>query len=546
MIIMQTREHLYTDVVIIGAGPAGLSAAIRLKQLAQQHQKDLSVIVLEKGAEIGAHILSGAVLEPRALDELLPTWREENLSWKTPANKDEFLFLTTKHSFHLPTPSPMKNSGNFIVRLGFMCQWLAQKAEQLGVEIFPGFAAIDILQDESGRAMGVITGDMGLDKNNQPTEKFTPGIEIHAKQIILAEGCRGSLTKKLEQIFALRSASQIQTYGLGIKELWEIDPQKSQPGKVIHTVGWPLDHKTYGGSFIYHLNNNLVALGLVVGLDYENPYLNPFEEFQRFKTHPKVAALLKEGKRISYGARALNEGGWQAIPQLTFPGGVLIGCAAGFMNVPKIKGTHTAMKSAMLAAEAIFDNFIGDDTPQVTDYETRLKKSWIAKELYQVRNIRPAFHHGLLPGLTYSALDTYLLRGKAPWTFTHHLDHCSLKKASTYQPIAYPKPDNVLTFDKLTSLQFSGVYHEDSEPVHLILHNKKIPIQVNLKKYAAPETRYCPANVYEIVQDTQGKPHLQINAQNCIHCKTCDIKDPLQNITWLPPQGGEGPNYSGM
>jgi len=543
---MQTREHLYTDVVIIGAGPAGLSAAIRLKQLAQQHQKDLSVIVLEKGAEIGAHILSGAVLEPRALDELLPTWREENLSWKTPANKDEFLFLTTKHSFHLPTPSPMKNSGNFIVRLGFMCQWLAQKAEQLGVEIFPGFAAIDILQDESGRAMGVITGDMGLDKNNQPTEKFTPGIEIHAKQIILAEGCRGSLTKKLEQIFALRSASQIQTYGLGIKELWEIDPQKSQPGKVIHTVGWPLDHKTYGGSFIYHLNNNLVALGLVVGLDYENPYLNPFEEFQRFKTHPKVAALLKEGKRISYGARALNEGGWQAIPQLTFPGGVLIGCAAGFMNVPKIKGTHTAMKSAMLAAEAIFDNFIGDDTPQVTDYETRLKKSWIAKELYQVRNIRPAFHHGLLPGLTYSALDTYLLRGKAPWTFTHHLDHCSLKKASTYQPIAYPKPDNVLTFDKLTSLQFSGVYHEDSEPVHLILHNKKIPIQVNLKKYAAPETRYCPANVYEIVQDTQGKPHLQINAQNCIHCKTCDIKDPLQNITWLPPQGGEGPNYSGM
>jgi electron-transferring-flavoprotein dehydrogenase len=543
---MTSHERLDTDIVIIGAGPAGLSAAIRLKQLAKQHQKELSVIVLEKGAEIGAHILSGAVLEPRALDELLPNWRDEQVNWKTPASEDAFVFLTAKHALTLPTPRQMNNQGNFIVRLGFMCKWLAEKAEQLGVEIFPGFAAVDIIEDEAGRAIGVITGDMGIDKHNQPTSQFTPGIAIHAQQIILAEGCRGSLTKKLEPLFSLRDKNNPQSYGIGIKELWEINPQHSQPGKVLHTVGWPLDQKTYGGSFVYHLDNNLVSLGMVVGLDYENPYLNPYEEMQRFKTHPYIAKILKDGKRIQYGARALNEGGWQAIPKLTFPGGVLIGCAAGFMNVPKIKGTHTAMKSAMLAAEAIFDNIIGENAPEVVEYENRLKQSWVAQELYQVRNIRPAFHYGLLPGLTYAAIDTYLLNGKAPWTFKFTPDYSCLKPAARCKAIEYPKADNVLTFDKLTNLHYSNVYHSDNEPVHLILKNPGDAININLKIYDAPETRYCPANVYEIVKDDQGNPRLQINAQNCIHCKTCDIKDPTQNITWVPPQGGEGPNYSGM
>lgn len=543
---MSSHEHLNTDVVIIGAGPAGLSAAIRLKQLAIAHKKEISVIVLEKGADVGAHILGGAILEPRALDELLPNWQEENINWGTPAQKDSFLFLTSQHAIPLPTPQFMHNQGNFIVRLGFFCQWLAQKAEALGVEIFPGFAAVDIIQSESGQVEGVITGDMGLDKNNQPTAHFTPGIAIHAKQIILAEGCRGSLTKKIEPLFNLRDKTQQQTYGIGIKELWEIDPSKSIPGKVIHTVGWPLDHQTYGGSFIYHLDNNLVALGLVVGLDYQNPYLDPYQEFQRFKTHPNIATLLMGGKRISYGARALNEGGWQSIPHLSFPGGVVIGCAAGFMNVPKIKGAHTAMKSAMLAAEAIFANFVGENTPEVVDYEKNLRNSWIAKELYAVRNIRPGFHHGLLPGLAYAALDAYLFRGKTPWTFKNNIDYTMLKTAKECKPIYYAKPDNVLTFDKLTNLAFSGVHHEEGEPVHLLLANKSIPITVNLKEYASPESRYCPAQVYEIVTNEKGEPHLQINAQNCIHCKTCDIKDPLQNITWVPPQGGEGPHYSGM
>lgn len=543
---MSSRERLDTDVVIIGAGPAGLSAAIRLKQLAAEHKKEISVIVLEKGAEVGAQILGGAILEPRALDELLPTWREEKSNWATPAKEDAFLFLTSQYAIRLPTPKQMNNHGNYIVRLGFFCHWLAQKAESLGVEIFPGFAAVDILKSDSGCVKGVITGDMGLDKNNQPTAQFTPGIEIHAKQIILAEGCRGSLTKKIEPLFNLRDETQQQTYGMGIKELWEVDPAKSIPGKVVHTVGWPLDYHTYSGSFIYHLDNNLVALGLVVGLDYQNPYLDPYEEFQRLKTHPTIAALLLNGKRIGYGARALNEGGWQSIPRLSFPGGVIVGCAAGFMNVPKIKGAHTAMKSGMVAAEAIFANFIGENEPEVVDYEKHLRNSWVAEELYAVRNIRPGFHHGLLPGLAYAALDTYLFRGKAPWTFKHNIDHTMLKNAKDCAPINYAKPDNVLTFDRLTNLAFSGVYHEEGEPVHLHLANKNIPITVNLKEYASPESRYCPAGVYEIITTEKGVPTLHINAQNCIHCKTCDIKDPTQNITWVPPQGGEGPHYSGM
>jgi len=542
-----SREAMEFDVVIVGAGPSGLSAAIRMKQLATAAGREVSVCVLEKGSEVGAHILSGAVVEPRALNELLPDWRERGAPLNTPAEDDRFLFLTRKRAFRLPTPPQMRNEGNYIVSLGNLCRWLAQQAEAMGVEIYAGFAAAEVLYDEAGRVVGVATGDMGIGKDGAHTENFTPGVELRAKQTLFAEGCRGSLTKTLFERFNLRAGVDPQTFGIGLKELWEIEPAKHRPGTVIHTVGWPLDSRTYGGSFLYHLENNQVAVGFVIGLDYENPYLSPFDEFQRFKTHAAIRPFFEGGRRIAYGARALNEGGFQSIPQLTFPGGALIGCTAGFLNVPKIKGTHGAMKSAMCAAEAVFETLSeGDGRGSPARYPERLKSSWIWNELYRVRNIRPAFRWGLYAGIAYAGFDTYILRGRAPWTLRQHADNTSLKPARECRRIEYPKPDGKVTFDKLSSVFISNTNHEENQPPHLKLKDPAIPITVNLALYDAPEQRYCPAGVYEIVREGGGEPRLQINAQNCVHCKTCDIKDPSQNINWVTPEGGGGPNYPNM
>ena len=536
---MTERDVMEYDVVVVGAGPAGLSAAIRVKQLTPA----LRVCVVEKASEVGGHILSGAVFEPRALNELIPDWKEKGAPLHTPATRDEFRFLLPKSSIRLPTPPQMQNHGNYIISLGNLCRWLAKQAEALGVEIFPGFPAADVLE-EDGRIVGIITGDFGRGKDGKQKPGFQPGVAIRAQYTLFAEGCRGSLLKKLEARFGLRSPGCVQTYGIGIKELWEIDPAKHQPGKVVHSVGWPMDSSTYGGSFLYHLENNQVAVGFVIGLDYTNPHLDPFNEFQRFKTHSSVAPLFAGGRRISYGARALNEGGIQAIPALTFPGGALIGCSAGFLNVAKIKGSHTAMKSGMLAAEAVAKAIAGNEAG-LDAYPAALKASWVWDELYAVRNIRPAFRHGLWAGLLYAAFDTYILRGKAPWTFRHHADHESLKKASDAPVITYPKPDGVLTFDRLSSVFISNTNHEEDQPVHLTLKDAQVPVAHNLALYDAPEQRYCPAGVYEIVKEDAGA-RLQINAQNCVHCKTCDIKDPTQNIVWTTPEGGGGPNYPNM
>jgi electron-transferring-flavoprotein dehydrogenase len=542
-----TREAMEFDVVIVGAGPSGLASAIRLKQLAAAAGAELSVCVLEKGSEVGAHILSGAVLEPRALNELIPDWKEKGAPLNTPAKEDRFLFLTATRAIRLPTPPQMHNEGNYIVSLGNICRWLGQQAEAAGVEIYPGFAAAEVLYDENGRVAGVATGDMGIGKDGQPTANHQPGMELRARYTIFAEGCRGSLTKTLFERFKLREGADPQTFGLGIKELWEVDPAKHHPGRIVHTLGWPLDSATYGGSFLYHLENNQVAVGFVVGLDYENPFLSPFEEFQRFKNHPAIRPTFEGGRRISYGARALNEGGFQSIPKLVFPGGVLIGCTAGFLNVPKIKGSHNAMKSGMLAAEAVFKAATGGEDAALDAYPESIKASWIWDELYRVRNVRPAFHRGLWAGLIYSALDTYLFRGKAPWTFHHKPDNKSLKRAKDAKPIAYPKPDGVVSFDRLSSVFLSNTNHEENQPAHLKLRDPGVAIRVNLAEYDAPEQRYCPAEVYEIVRDAGGQnPRLQINAQNCVHCKTCDIKDPTQNIDWVTPEGGGGPNYPNM
>ena len=535
------------DVVIVGGGPAGLSAAIRLRQLAIEQERELNVCLVEKGSEIGAHILSGAVLEPRALDELIPDWRDRGAPLHTPAAEDRFLFLTRHRAFRLPTPLQMHNRGNYIISLGNLCRWLAEQAEALEVMIFPGFPAAEVLYSEDGAVRGIATGDMGMGRDGRPRANFEPGVELLGRQTLFAEGCRGHLTKTLFERFSLREGAGPQTYGIGIKELWEVDPARHQPGLVTHSVGWPMDRSTYGGSFLYHLEDHQVSVGFVIGLDYRNPHLSPFDEFQRFKTHPALRPTFEGGRRVAYGARAINEGGFQAIPKLTFPGGMLVGCAAGFVNVPKIKGTHTAMKSGMTAAEATFDALGGGGAREVTDYPRRLRKTWLWDELHRVRNIRPSFRFGLWGGIAYSGIDTYLLRGRAPWTFHHHPDHTTLRKASACPRIEYPKPDGVVSFDKNSSVFLSGTNHEEDQPVHLTLADASVPIRVNLAEYDAPEQRFCPAGVYEIVRDADGaNPRLQINAQNCVHCKTCDIKDPTQNIHWVTPEGGGGPNYPNM
>lgn len=541
------HETMEFDVIIVGSGPSGLSAAIKLKQLALSSQREISVCILEKGAQVGAHILSGAVLEPRSLKELLPdNWQDAPLD--TPVSSDSFYFLTPKKAYKLPTPKPMHNQGNYIISLGELCKFLAEQAEALGCEIYPGFAAAEVLYNEKNQVIGVATGNVGIDKNGKETNNYQPGMHLLAKQTLFAEGCRGQLSQNLMTRYHLRDKTQPQTYGLGIKEIWQVDATRHEPGKVIHTIGWPLDHATYGGSFIYHLSRQRVAVGFVVGLDYKNPWLNPYEEMQRFKTHPLISTVLTGGERLGYGARALNEGGWQSLPKLIFPGGALIGDAAGFLNVPKIKGIHTSMQSGMLAAQACFEFLNQENTTrmEINSYPEKIKNSWLAKELYSVRNIRPAFKYGLIPGLINAAFETYITRGHSPWTLTNHADYSTLIPADKAKKIMYPKADGKLTFDKLASVFLSNTYHEENQPCHLKLKQAKLAIDVNLKTYASPESRYCPAAVYEIVEEEGKGPRLQINAQNCIHCKTCDIKDPRQNIVWQAPEGGGGPNYTDM
>ena len=541
------REAMDVDVVIVGAGPSGLSAAIRLAKLAEDRKQEISICVLEKGSEVGAHILSGAVIETRALDELIPDWKDRGAPLNTLATDDQFLFLTRGGSIRLPTPPHMHNDGNYIVSLGNVCRWLKEQAQELGIEIFEGFAAAEILYGDDDRVLGVATGDMGIGRDGVKKDTFTPGYELRARYTLFAEGCRGSLTKGLFERHDMQADSDPQTYAIGIKELWEIDPDNHSLGRVVHTIGWPADSKTYSGSFLYHLENNQVAVGYVVGLDYQNPYLSPFEEFQRFKMHPEIRPTFVGGRRVAYGARALNEGGFQSIPRLICPGAAIIGCAAGFLNVPKIKGTHNAMKTGMIAAEAIADAMVNESGPLLEAYPKSLKNSWVWNELYRVRNIRPAFRWGLWAGLFYAGIDTYLLRGKAPWTLKNHADHNALLPAHKAPKIEYPKPDGEVSFDRLSSVFISNTNHEEDQPAHLTLKDETEPISVNLAVYDSPEQRYCPAGVYEIVTDQEDtEPKLQINAQNCVHCKTCDIKDPSQNITWIVPEGGGGPNYPNM
>ena len=544
------REAMEYDVVIIGAGPAGLSAAIRLKQLAEKQGREISVCVLEKGSEPGAHILSGAVMDPRAMTELFPDWKTAGAPLLTPVTEDRFLFLTEQSATAVPNwmlPGCFQNHGNYVISLGNVVRWLAQQAENLGVEIFPGFAAAEILYDDACAVVGVATGNLGVDKEGKPTNEFQLGMELRAKYTLFAEGARGHLGKQLISGYQLDKGRDPQTYGIGIKELWEIDPAKHQPGLVVHTAGWPLDNSTYGGSFLYHMENNQVVVGYVVGLAYENPYLSPYEEFQRYKTHPAIRGFFEGGKRLSYGARAITAGGLQSLPKLTFPGGALIGCDAGFLNASRIKGSHGAMKSGMLAAEAAFDAIAADRAQdELSAYSKAFEQSWLHEELHVARNFKPWMSKGLYTGTLMVGIDQLIFRGKAPWTLHHtHADHECLKPAAECRPIVYPKPDGTLTFDRLSSVFISNTNHNEHQPAHLTLKNADVPTQVNLAQYAGPEARYCPAGVYEYVGES-GQQRLQINAQNCVHCKTCDIKDPTQNIVWVTPEGGGGPNYPNM
>lgn len=548
---MSERESMPYDVVIVGGGPAGLSAAIRLKQI----NPETTVCILEKGSEIGAHILSGAVFDPKAIDELLPEWKEQGCPMaEVPVTENHHWVLSRGGHMaipHLFTPGWMHNKGTYTGSLGNLCRWLGTQAENLGVEIFPGFPAAEILYNDDGSVKGVATGDMGVARDGSHKPDYMPGMELHAKYTLFAEGARGHLTKQLKSKFDLERDCQPQVYGIGMKELWDIDPANHKPGKVIHTQGWPLsESESWGGGFLYHQANGQVALGFVVALDYTNPHVFPFEEFQRWKQHPEIRKILEGGKRVSYGARAINEGGWQSVPKLAFPGGALIGCSAGFVNVPRIKGSHTAMKSGMLAAESISAALAsGRGHDELADYQTNLNESWIATELKMVKNAQPAVaKYGETYGTVFAGIDMWMrtLKIGLPIEMKHHADNESLVRKDLYQPINYPKPDGVISFDRLSSVFLSNTNHEEDQPCHLQLKDPEVPITVNLALYDAPETRYCPAGVYEIVGKDEGQPRLQINAQNCVHCKTCDIKDPTQNINWVTPEGGGGPNYPNM